>query len=319
MTLATNALTGVLAATLIAAAAAPALAQVVTPPPAQQDLPDEFKLKTPPPAPPPPPPRATPAQPAPRNTNRPKPVEIPLPDLEYTSLVTKGPDGKIVHLNEAIDVAALRVNPMISDEERAAMAGYLAERKQAYERVVVENIEILDQIENGLLESTDWSQRDSFSPVVQATKPLMPPNAPKAVTVELEQRQMMNVQQKAFNAKIAKEYRDAFAMPRPAAGAPPEEVKDHQRRVIASAMRDALDESLQTYANLMREAAPRVPSILPTLGLDASVAAEAATRANAVAKAADDAAKMQAMREFLRILPSDKRRAFFEKSIAMRS
>lgn len=318
MTLGSHSFTRVLAATFIAAAVAPVIAQVVTPPPAEPTTPDEFKLKTPPPAPPPPPPRATPAQP-PRNSNRPKPVEIPLPDLEYTSLITKSSDGKIIPLTEPVDVAALKANPMLTDEDRAAMAGYLKERKEAYEKVVIDNIEILEQIENGLLESTDWSSRESFSPVVQATKPLMPPNAPKAVTVELEQRQLMNIQQKAFNAKIAKEYRDAFALPRPGAGASPDEVKDHQRRVIAAAMRDALDEPLQTYAGLMRETAPRVPAILPSLGLDASVAAEASTRANAILKAGDDAAKMQAMRELLRVLPADKRKAFFEKSISMRS
>lgn len=318
MILGTHSFTRALAATLLVAAAAPALAQVVTPPPADQATPDEFKLKTPPPAPPPPPPRATPAQPS-RNPARAKPAEIPLPDLTYTSLVAKGADGKVASLTEAVDIAALKVNPMITDEERTKMADYLKERKEAYEKVVIDNIEILDQIENGLLESTDWSSRDSFSPVVQATKPLMPPNAPKPVAVELEQRQMMNIQQKAFNAKIAKEYRDAFALPRPAAGAAPEEVKDHQRRVIAAAMRDALDEPLQTYHNLVREAESRVPQILPTIGLEPAVAAEASTRANAVLKATDAAGKMQAMRELLRVLPADKRKAFFEKSIAMRS
>lgn len=320
MTLGSTFLTRAMAATLVPVllgAGAPALAQVVTPPPADQSVPDEFKLKTPPPAPPAPPPR--PATPPPRNPNRPKPVEIPLPDLSYTSLIAKDAAGNVKVLQEPVDLAALKVNPMITDEERAAMAAYLAERKAAFEKVVIGNLEILDQIENGLLETTDWSSRDSFSPVVQATKPLMPPNTPKPVSVELEQRSMMNIQQKAFNAKIAKEYRDAIAMPRPAAGAPAEEVKEHQRRVIAAAMRDALDESLQTYHALMREAAPRVPQILPTLGLDAAIAADASTRATALLKATEDAAKMQAMRELLRILPAEQRKALFEKSIAMRS
>ncbi len=316
MTLGSNTFTRALAATLLAATAVPALAQVVTPPPADQGTPDEFKLKSPPPAPPPPPPR--PAPPAPRN-NRPKPVDIPLPDLTYKSLVTKDAAGKVTVLTEPVDIAALKVNPMVTDEERAKMADYLKERKAAFEKVVIENLEILDQIENGLLETTDWAARDSFSPVVQATKPLMPPNAPKPLTVELEQRQMMNIQQKAFNAKVAKEYRDAVSIPRPPAGAPDDEVKDHQRRVIASAMRDALDESLQTYHALMNEASGHVAQILPTLGLDASVAAEASTRANALLKAADPAAKMQAMRDLVRTLPADKRKALFEKSVAMRS
>lgn len=313
----TRALAATLVPTMLAAVAAPAFAQVVVPPPADQATPDEFKLKTPPPPPPPPPPRATP--PAPRNSNRAKPPEIPLPDLAYTSLVTKDASGKVTPITEPIDVAALKVNPMITDEERAAMADYLNERKAGFEKIVIDNLEILDQIENGLFETTDWSSNESFSPVVRAIKPLMPPNAPKPVTVELEQRQMLNIQQKAFNAKIAKEYRDAFAIPRPPAGAPAEDVKDHTRRSIAAAMRDAVDESVQTYHNLTREAAARVPAILPSLGLDASIAADASARANAVLKASDEAAQMQAMRDLLRILPADKRKALFEKSIAMRS
>lgn len=315
MTLGSNTFTRALAATLLAATAVPALSQVVTPPPADQGTPDEFKLKSPPPAPPPPPPRAA----TPPRNNRPKPVDIPLPDLAFKSLVVKDAAGKVTILSEPVDIAALKANPMVTDEERAKMAAYLAERKSAFEKVVIENLEILDQIENGLLETTDWASRDSFSPVVQATKPLMPPNAPKPLTVELEQRQMMNIQQKAFNAKIAKEYRDAVALPRPAAGASEDEVKDHQRRVIASAMRDALDESIQTYHALMNEAAGHVTQILPTLGLDAAVAAEATGHANTMLKASDDAAKTQAMRQLIRSLPADKRKALFEKSLAMRT
>lgn len=318
MTVGSTTLTRVLVATLLAGLAAPAFAQVVTPPPAQEVTPDEFKLKEPAPAPPPPPPR--PAQPdRPTRSNRPKPVDIPLPDLQYTSLVTKDAAGKVAPLDKPVDIAALKVNPMITDDERTAMAGYLKERTAAYEKVVVENLEILDQIENGLLETTDWSSRESFSPVVLATKPLMPPAAPKALTVELEQRQMMNIQQKAFNAKIAKEYRDAIAIPRPEAGAPADEVKDHQRRAIAAAMRDALDESIQTYRALMHETAPRVPQILPTLGLEPKAAAEAAARASDMLKATDDAAKMQAMRELLRTLTPEQRKGLFEKSMQLRS
>ena len=88
---------------------------------------------------------------------------------------------------------------------------------------------------------------------------------------------------------------------------------------IASAMRDALDESLQTYHAQMNEASGHDAHILPTLGLDASVAAEASTRANSLLKAADRAAKMQAMRDLVRTLPADYRKALFEKSMAMRS
>jgi len=302
---------------------AAAYAQIVTPPPASIPTPTEFELKTPPPTPPPMarPPLNPAANPAgnPARPTRPRPAEIPLPDLKFTSLVQKDASGKVIALTKPIDLSALAVNPMVNDEQRAKMADYLKERSATFEQIVVNNLEILDQIENGLLESTDWTDRASFGPVVQATKPMMPSAAPKSLVLELESRQLIDIQQKAFNAKIAKEYRDAMTLARPGADAPKEVVREHSKRAIGSAYRESLDESMQTYRALLLESAPNTGAILPTIGLDATAASEAATRANAVVQAKDTDTRLEAMRTLLRGMTADQRKAFVAKVMSMRA
>lgn len=303
-----------------------AWAQVVTPPPAEVPVPSEFEPKTPPPVAPAPPPMprqinpnaANPASPANPRANRPRLADIPLPDMPYASLVIKKADGTILPLDTTVDLAALRVNPMLDEAERAEMAGYLAERAAAFERIALDNIDIIDQIENGLFDTVNWVDRESSGPVIKSIRPLMPPQAPRNLAAELESRNFLDIQEKAFNAKIAKEYRDAIATPRPGQDAPKEEVEAHTRRTISSTMRDTLDESIRAYRALMIEAAPRTGDILKAMDLPADLAERVTPLATAVSMSTTDDRRLQAMRELFRPMSPEQRKAFLEKSVSMR-
>lgn len=248
-----------------------ASAQLVTPPPGRPPAIDDRIPSTAPPPPPPPFEVRTNPQPAQPVRARPAPRRPPLrdlPDLPYTSLVNRDAAGNLILIHEPLERAALRKNPTLPPDFESSLADYFAERAATFERAAIDNLDILEQVERGFIEQTDYNERTGIQTVVRTLRPLNPPNVPKRITDDLEERGLLDPTQAAFNIKVIRDYQQAqYPQPKP-------DADDAARRenawVIAKiASRYGIEESELAYQALMMEAASKLASLAGTPGLSA--------------------------------------------------
>jgi hypothetical protein len=107
------------------------MAQFVTPPPATNPDPNKDIPKAPAPPPPPPPSAAAPAAP---KIQQAKPVKEPIPNLPFKEW-EKDASGAMVPLNEPLELAALRRNPLVTADTMAKIEAYVPDRRKAMERI----------------------------------------------------------------------------------------------------------------------------------------------------------------------------------------
>jgi hypothetical protein len=243
-------------------------------------------------------------------------AKIVLPDLPYAPL-GKGADGKVTPLAEPAEYAALRVNPMLKPEDLGRFGKYLDERRGIFERIVADNLDLIEQIEGGIFENIDLSDNKAFSKLLDVSKPLRAPSAPKPMIDELLEHQQVDPTQAEFNRKIVREYHLAI-MPAPKADATPKEKGEHARRSLALFYKQGLEEPLFVHRQLLLEASGKLDKIVPSLGLDASTASKVNGLASQIKPNTPDGARMTAMAEINKDLTLDQRKAMLRKVVELR-
>jgi len=230
-----------------AATSSVALGQLVTPPPANNPDPEKDIPKAP--APPPMPAAKPPV------ISQAKPVKEPAPNIPWKQW-EKDAQGKIIPLNEPIELAALRRNPLVTADIMAKAEALVPERRKSMERIVIENLDLVEKIDGGLFERTDFGKKESVGEVVDATKPL----TTASFATELKNRQIIDDKAFSLNAKITTTYTTDAQPPRdPSASA-----KDKQAqsmRTLGQIYKGAINEHLWTYDQLMLAAAKEFPAI----------------------------------------------------------
>jgi hypothetical protein len=287
-------------ATAAAIFACAASAQVVTPPPGQAPNPADHIPKAPPP-PPAPPPRPAP----PPVTAKPVKPQVVLPELPYEKLLKLDDKGEPMPLAEAPDFAALKRNPMVKPEDLHRIEPYLKERRSTFERIVIDNLDLVEQIDDGLFESVDLTDGKNFSTLLNTSKPLRDPATPKAVHQELQARGLLTPEQAAFNEKIAKEYMDARLPPEP-------------RRKLAMMYKRGVEEPLYVRRDLLLETSRVAEKILPELGLDQTTLSRAQAKVKSASAAKTDAERLAAMEELSGILNLDQRKDLLRRVVQSR-
>lgn len=177
-----------------AALAAPALAQVA-PPPGEKTTSEPYT----------PPPRPRPTATVPPQPQRPqRPERITLPDIERGTLVKRDAQGRVERLETSASVAALEINPMVTDELRPLIDEYLVERrKEAMERAVQYN-DIARMVYNdGLIDTMDVGDRTKLEETLGYLHPLSMPGAEKVLQDDLS---VFDDVAAEFNRVIANEY-----------------------------------------------------------------------------------------------------------------
>jgi hypothetical protein len=257
-----------------------------------------------------------PAMPANVIAPAPAPTTPVLPDLPYAPL-GKGADGKITPLAEPAEYAALRVNPMIKPEDLNRFAPYLNERRKIFERVVADNLDLVEKIEGGIFETLDLSDNKAFTQLLDVSKPLRDPSAPKALIEELLARQLVDPTQAEFNRKIVREYHLAI-IPQVKQDATPAEKGQHARRSLALYYKQGLEEPLFVHRQLLLEASGKLDKIIPALGLDAATASKVNSVASGIKPNTPDPTRMTAMEEINKDLTLDQRKALLRKTVELR-
>lgn len=219
-----------------------ASAQMTLPPPAEPVTPPEY---VPAPAPAPEPIRI---QPQPVEA---RPVAQPLPNLPWKQWEVDA-KGMALPLDEPLDYAAFARNPMVDDVTRDGVRGYLKERREAYEKLVIEHVDLMRQLEDGLLEKVDTRSRDTMSPAIMAVRPIAPPQGPKSLGDEMRARGLLTPQQAEFQSKIKNEYLKR-TVELPPADAPAEVKTEHNLKSMLAIYKRNFDEPRMVYREMLME------------------------------------------------------------------
>lgn len=197
-----------LTATASMALSSLALAQLVLPPVAPPPESDpSFEMPPKPVA----PPTATPV-----NISKPKPVVVEVPaDVKFDSLVERDAAGKLIPLAVPADWAALKNNTLLEDSQRPAIEKYLEERKSHLRTIVAQNLDLVEEIENGALnklnaENLADRKNGEMQRVTNIARPLMPPKSAPDLAKDLTDKGLFTPVQGALHKKITKEYADAL-------------------------------------------------------------------------------------------------------------
>ncbi len=241
--------------------AAVATAQLVTPPPAANPQIDANIPKAPPPPPAaeippsmPPPVRATPVK------------KEPVPALPYKEW-EKDTNGVVLPLNEPLELAALRRNPYMTPEMQSKMEAYLPERKKSVRRVVIDNLDLSEQLENAFDKVTLASgDKSGVGDLMRVTKPL---NVTR-LAVDLKNRGIIDDKAAGFNSQITSAYDKATSPPAKADGGAD---KDRINAMLRNVLRNTMSEQIMEYNELLLEASKELPGIKADLTRDEKIAA----------------------------------------------
>jgi hypothetical protein len=266
--------------------------QIMTQPPLKAPNPADHIAIAPVPA---PKPHMDVAPPPPMTAVTPTPVkpQVVLPDLPYAPL-QKG-------LIEPAEFAALRVNPMLKPDDLSRFGKYMDDRKATFERIVADNLDLVEQIEGGIFETIDLSDNKSFTRLLDVSKPLRAPSAPKALIEELLDRQLVDPTQAEFNRKITREYHLSLS-PQPKPDATPAEKGALARRSLALFYKNGLEEPLFVHRQLLLEGSSKLDKLVPALGLDSETASKVSAAAAAIKPNTGDPARLTAMAEINKAL-----------------
>ncbi len=283
-----------------------ATAQVVTPPtPAPAKTPDYV---------PPPQPAQPPAQPA-RQPAQPATKRVSIPKVDYKPLAEKGPDGTYPPLTDTPQRVSLAEvhNPFIKAEHRPAVDEYLAKRDHRMETVAVDNLDVVEQLEGGVIDTLEFSTKESQGQAFKIARSLTDPVNPFGDLIsDMARRQVLTDLQAAMADKLVNEYRAAIREASRGEG---------ERRVNSNWM------ARYTYNNKALEATlaakraralavAKAAEVLPNSGLDSAIVSKLA---DACKKAPSDAkAQAELFVTLGKDLTIEQRRAWLKAALATR-
>jgi hypothetical protein len=236
------------------------------------------------------------------------------PDPAFESLVERNADGSLRRItDETVEEAALRRNTRIrTEEQRAQIESYLAERRARLEKVVIENLDLLARVDDGELDAINFANRDETARARAIVEPLYV--KPSAV-MELKARGVIDDLTARFNTQtIEREYRAALLEEeRARAGDDP----TAQAKVMFRAlMRQGYDEAMVTRRRLLLEAADRIEAV--SRGLSGESAAALASARAKLAGVSDRDAQYRIMLDTLRSLPVEQQKQLLRRVIESR-
>lgn len=283
-------------------AAAPTLAQVVTPPVTPPERAPAFNPQAP----------ARTAT-APRTAPR-----VTAPNVEFMPITEYDEDGKVVMLDVPSEYIALAHNPLIDLPAMVKLAPGLYERRQKVEKLVTDQIDLLLEIENGMIEEARVADEDSLRTsagrleVFTGNPTLSPTISGFLVTTGRLRPDLGMLTDKILQQHQQAVTADAMATATDDAGATP---MDH---MIHRLLRLSIEEYEFYFRRLMLDTADYFDAILPELNLDSTTSAEVAPLAAKLAAEDDLDARAALIREIFSHLDKDTRRRAMLMAIEMR-
>jgi hypothetical protein len=184
-----------------------AFAQVATPPPSE--VKDPSKEFTPPPQ-----QEMQPSQPINVQPARPRQQMPELPkDVNYDVLIKKDDKGIVAPLGEPVHLAALRNNPKLPAGFIDSIADYLADRRSRLVHMAVANLDIVEKIDEGVFETAAKEDKAGLQKLMDTVKPIVQAPAPRSISDELRDKQLLDPTQWLVNTQIVRRYTLASVPP----------------------------------------------------------------------------------------------------------
>lgn len=248
----------------------------------------------------------------------------------------RGADGKVDEPMEPIFWASIKRNATVAKTEMERVGPYLQARKRNYEKIVIDNIDLMRRVTDGLIEKSDMTPRK------RDDKDKGDPNAPKGMSgvmavlrplagsnirEDIRNRGVLTRIQAATNEDVRKDYARnksedwSKANPLPE-GANDAQKKEHVAKQQQHTLRQQLyfwiEESMWAYNWMLEETANNIDQVLPKTKLDAETQKKlgaAMKKAVAVEKPAD---RYSALREAARTLTVDQERELLTANAMLR-
>lgn len=281
-----------------------ATGQVLVPPPAQPQTPPEYVPAEVPIV-------EAPATPAGKPPIQAQPRKVDVPNLPWKHWEVDD-RGLALPLTEPLDYAALKRNPMVDAETMKALEPYIKERRQTYERLVLENVELMEKLEAGLLENVDTRSRDTMSPVISQLRPLAEPAGPRPLGDELRSRGLLTAEQAEFQSRIKNEYLKKMVIAPPPDLSPEDRARESMGMMLAI-YRKRFDEPRMIYRDLLVEAS----GVLDRTGV--ALQGKAAEEARKLTSAKDDAERLAVMKAVLGAMPVADRQTLLKRTMELRA
>ncbi|MBM4108908.1 MAG: hypothetical protein FJ255_08900 [Phycisphaerae bacterium] len=240
-----------------------------------------------------------------------KPVE---PDPAFESLVEREGDGRLKRITDrTVEEAALARNTRIkTEEQRAQIQAYLAERRERLEKVVIDNLDLLARIDGGELDNINFANRDETSLARALVEPLYV--RPSAV-LELKSRGVIDDPTARFNTQtIEREYRAAVLEDEKKQAGP--DSGEQSKVMFRALMRQGYDEAMVTRRRLLLEAADRIDKV--SQGLSGELATAVAAARGKLNGLSDREAQFGVILEMLRALPLEQQKQLLQRVVESR-
>lgn len=292
-----------------------AMAQVAPPPPAAP-------AATPPYTPPAPQPKpeAKPRTPSPTAQANQEAIaaQKQAAGMDFQSIAEKDANGDIKPLPEPVEWYALKHNPIVKPIRLAMCEPVLRERRAKIESLAIDNVDIIERLDSGLIQQLDMTDKTRISEIVQLIKPFQQMGT---LTNELKKKKAIEDVQAAMNQRIVNDYikRKAEAE-RVKEGLPADMPKDAGKNgqndpknvsaidILTRLMLEtAMGEPLFFYHQILLEAAAHGTEV----GLDAKTMQR-------LGEAKTDEDKIEVMKNALTSLTIEQKRDLLRKTVALR-
>lgn len=252
----------------------------------------------------------------PINPDQPRPSDHGyLPDLPYESLIVRDAGGRLIPVRGDPHVLALSRNPLLDDSSVQRFQAAIAERRLRVDRLVIDNLDLVQRALDGEIARADLSDRESIAAVVAIVQPFMEIGH---LTNDLNAQQLLTDQQYGFNWKIVREYEQAMQMQVMSdANANPDGPSEMTAatRLIG---KNFLLEPLEEFENMLREAAGRIDQAMAGIELSATTTGLAVPLRERIREQRQREAGIAAMRELFALMNLDQKRMLLENVVATR-
>jgi hypothetical protein len=286
-------------------------AQVAPPPPPAAPAP--AKLVPPPPRPP-----RRPMAPVQKPAGKPRPKAPPaiqVPDLPYEPLARFDENGKLIRIEGSVDMAALKHNPTVGPATIERVRPFLTDWQQRVDVMVVDNLDIMQDVDNGLFENIDLADENQKVLMNEVFKMIISTSNPNNV---MASSGALSKTQMDFQRKLVADYTTALdrEVASEISAKIPGDDKEAKQKQLLEGSRFSLEnmsrDEVRAYHRLLVTAAGLAEQVLPGLGLSAEEQQKAAAPLAAVRAAQSDGEKLQAVKSLLATMELMRQRDFMK-------
>jgi hypothetical protein len=267
-------------------------------------------------------------QPAPQASEQPGEKMLPPKRItqrfapQFKSIMRIDSTGKLVHIDESLDIKAIGNNHLISMEDRARLSPAIRAWLDDIDQLTIDDLDYLEQIEPldgspGIL-----SKMDTDDPLQQKMVGSMMTHLMSAgqLTTAMQTKGLLNAAQAGMNQAIINEYLQAMMNEVVQANGggrgnlSPEEQKKQTKAVTSFLYYMTSRDAIEAYRRLVSDAAVVADRAIDLMHLPSEESARLAPLAANAKSASAGADRRKAMDALLKAMSFDQRRAFLAKA-----